>query len=114
MPRSRQAVTDAYQIRSTSPCRDTGDQTFLPGDTADLDRDGDVSEDVPLEIRRRTRVVPSRVDMGAFEKGGPCPADIDDNDEVDAEDLLILLAAREPSRTRPRTVPADLRWRSRR
>jgi len=107
-------ATDAYQIRSTSPCRDPGDQAFLPADTADLDRDGDVSEDVPLEIRRRTRVVPSRVDMGAFEKGGPCPADIDDNDEVDAEDLLILLAAREPSRTRPRTVPADLRWRSRR
>jgi len=48
---------------------------------------------VPLDIRLRTRVVPGNVDMGAFEKGGPCPADIDGSDEVDAEDLLTLLAA---------------------
>jgi hypothetical protein len=52
---------------ATSPLTDAGDTTKLPADTADLDKDGNTSEAIPLDIRGRTRVLDTSVDVGAYE-----------------------------------------------
>jgi hypothetical protein len=43
------------------------DTTKLPLDTADLDKDGNTSEAIPFDIRGRTRVLDTSVDVGAYE-----------------------------------------------
>jgi hypothetical protein len=52
---------------ATSPLTDAGDTTKLPLDTADLDKDGNTSEAIPFDIRGRTRVLDTSVDVGAYE-----------------------------------------------
>jgi hypothetical protein len=52
---------------ATSPLTDAGNTTKLPADTADLDKDGDTSEAIPLDIRGRNRVLDTSVDVGAYE-----------------------------------------------
>jgi hypothetical protein len=52
---------------ATSPLTDAGDTTKLPLDTADLDKDGNTSEAIPFDIRGRTRVLDTSVDVDAYE-----------------------------------------------
>jgi hypothetical protein len=61
-------TVDGLQPSSaTSPLTDAGDTTKLPLDTADLDKDGNTSEAIPFDIRGRTRVLDTSVDVGAYE-----------------------------------------------
>ncbi|MBN1609637.1 MAG: hypothetical protein JW940_23595, partial [Polyangiaceae bacterium] len=48
-------------------CIDSGDDSRLPDDTADVDGDYDTLETVPLDVLDATRVLGSAVDMGAIE-----------------------------------------------
>ncbi|MHC4881625.1 MAG: hypothetical protein ACYTCV_03385, partial [Planctomycetota bacterium] len=59
-----------------SPCIDTGDNTAVPQDTYDLDRDGNITETVPWDLEENSRMIdqifadPNApiVDMGAYER----------------------------------------------
>lgn len=55
-----------YHLLPISLCIDAGDSGALPPDEADLDRDGDALEPLPLDFDRRPRRVnaPHRVDTG--------------------------------------------------
>jgi len=61
--------TGDLALKSGSPARDTGDETLLPMDTADLDQDGNSGEDIPLDLNNFPRIQGSDVDMGAYEYG---------------------------------------------
>jgi hypothetical protein len=58
---------DNLRLAGSSPCIDAGDTTALPADTADLDGDSDITEDIPHDLDGNPRVVGSEVDMGAYE-----------------------------------------------
>ncbi len=70
---------DDLQLADDSPCIDAGDNTAVPADIFDLDRDGDSTERVPFDLHDATRLieipeapnngagVPPLVDLGAFE-----------------------------------------------
>jgi len=64
-----------FRLRSPgSPCVDTGDNSALPPDTADLDGDGNTAEPIPFDLDGVPRVVDGNddgsavVDMGAYER----------------------------------------------
>ena len=50
-----------------SPCLDSGSTTALPADAADLDEDGDTTEQLPVDLGGNDRVSGASVDMGAYE-----------------------------------------------
>jgi hypothetical protein len=62
------AETGDFQISVTSPCKDVGSQGLLPPDVADLDWDNNVSETIPKDLARKTRIFDTAVDMGAYEE----------------------------------------------
>ena len=51
-----------------SPLIGTGGNGYLAADAADLDDDGDTSEDLPLDGRHATRILDTSVDIGAVEQ----------------------------------------------
>jgi len=57
-----------YRLKSTSSCIDAGSNAKIPADVLDLDRDGNTTEQLPLDLDRDTRVLGTRVDMGAYEQ----------------------------------------------
>jgi predicted outer membrane repeat protein len=59
-----------FSLRSASPCRNTGDASWLPPDTYDLDWDGNITEPIPLDLTRGPRVLDGTIDMGALESDG--------------------------------------------
>jgi hypothetical protein len=56
-----------YKLQQTSPCKNTGDNAFLPSDLADLDWDNNLSEAVPKDLAFGQRTIGVMVDMGAYE-----------------------------------------------
>lgn len=74
---------DDLRLLPGSPAIDAGDNTAVPSDTADLDGDGDTSEQTPFDLDGNPRLVddaatpdtgngaPPIVDMGAHEFRGP-------------------------------------------
>lgn len=73
------AVLGDYHLFPNSPCIDAGDNTAVPGDTADLDGDGKTTEPLPWDLDAVCRFVdhpdvldtgngaPPIVDIGAYE-----------------------------------------------
>ena len=61
------AEHDDLRLGPNSPCIDSGDNSTLPSDLADLDGDGDTDELIPLDLAGAPRVVNDAVDMGAYE-----------------------------------------------
>jgi predicted outer membrane repeat protein len=55
------------QLRPGSPAIDAGDTTALPGDTLDLDGDGNLAEPLSLDLAGNPRIRHDTVDMGAYE-----------------------------------------------
>lgn len=86
---------DDLRLSAGSPCIDAGSNLAVPEDIADLDADGDRTEQTPVDIDRTGRFfddpqspntgegAPPIVDMGAFE----VPSDCNDNDVFDDEDV---------------------------
>ncbi len=80
-PRFVSLAAGDYRLRWSSPCVDAGDNTALPGDSWDLDDDGNTIERIPWDIAGTPRVLDvlqaansgnpasadSHVDLGAFE-----------------------------------------------
>jgi hypothetical protein len=70
---------DDCRLMANSPARNTGDNSFLPLDTFDLDDDGDTKELLPLDLDGLPRIAEATVDRGPYEyhpAPGSCPADI--------------------------------------
>jgi predicted outer membrane repeat protein len=97
---------DDDRLLPGSPCIDAADNDAVLPDEFDLDEDGDIDEPLPIDLDGNPRFVedpdtedtghgdPPIVDMGAYEyQLDTCPADFDDDGDVDAADLLHLLAA---------------------
>ena len=57
---------DAH-LWAISPLIDANNNSLLPADAADLDRDGDLTEAIPIECDGEERIVNSRADIGADE-----------------------------------------------
>ncbi|MHC4086353.1 MAG: right-handed parallel beta-helix repeat-containing protein [Planctomycetota bacterium] len=68
---------DFRLLSSASPCVDAGDNNSVPGDTTDLDGDGNTTEPIPWDLAGSPRITDGDgdanavVDMGAFELNGP-------------------------------------------
>ncbi len=58
---------DGLKPKIGSPIIDAGDTDKLPSDTADFDKDEDVAEAIPFDIRGRSRELGVSVDVGAYE-----------------------------------------------
>ena len=58
---------DDLRLAPGSPCINSGDQTYLPADTTDLDGDGDTTDRIPVDLAGRERILGPKVDMGAYE-----------------------------------------------
>jgi hypothetical protein len=87
---------DDLTLSDGSPCINEGNDSAVPWDLTDLDNDGhdDDPYRTPLDLKYEDRFVDT-VDMGAYEHqvSGGCPADFDDDGDVDTADLLFLLGA---------------------
>jgi hypothetical protein len=66
-PQFEDAGVGDYRIKATSPCKNTGRNSDLPLDVADVDFDGNTSETLPKDLLRNPRKLYTTVDMGAFE-----------------------------------------------
>lgn len=62
-----------FRLMGNSPLLSLGDDSLLPVDSADLDGDEDIAEDLPLDLDGRARVI-SALDLGAYEYDGPIVA----------------------------------------
>lgn len=61
---------DDLRIPINSPCANSGNNSRIPPDALDFDRDGNTSEGVPFDLKRDPRIntaVSPTVDMGAYE-----------------------------------------------
>jgi len=59
-----------YRLQLSSPCKNTGDNTYIPTDVLDVDDDGDETEVIDIDYAGEIRVLgcgTSTVDMGAYE-----------------------------------------------
>jgi hypothetical protein len=71
-PSFEDAANDDYRLSgilsSSSPCKDTGSNWYLPADFGDLDWDGNTTEQIPFDLTGTVaRVRYNTVDMGAYE-----------------------------------------------
>lgn len=66
-------VDDNLRLLSGSPAVDIGNNAALPTDLADLDADGNVSEQLPYDLDDTTRIQGGTVDLGAYERVPPPP-----------------------------------------
>ena len=58
---------DDLRLKAGSPCIDRGDSALLSEDFADIDRDGNVQEPLPLDLAGSARTTGAATDMGAYE-----------------------------------------------
>ncbi|MCH7884491.1 MAG: right-handed parallel beta-helix repeat-containing protein [Planctomycetes bacterium] len=66
-PKFTNSAANDYTLLSTSPCRNAGLDSYLPGDVGDLDWDGNTSETIPQDLDGCKRKRETSVDMGAYE-----------------------------------------------
>ena len=89
-------IDDNLRLAAGSPCIDAGNNTAVPPDVPDLDRDGNTSEPTPLDLDGAPRAfddpsttdsghgTPPIVDMGPYEHG-----DCNGNGTADADDIAV-------------------------
>ncbi|MFN0134977.1 MAG: M28 family peptidase [Phycisphaerae bacterium] len=98
------AAANDYRLPSGSPCVDAGDNALLASDAADVDRDGNRIEALPIDVLDSVRLsddpqtadsgagaVPI-VDLGAIELVQPCVGDTNGDGARDLTDLARLLS----------------------
>jgi hypothetical protein len=56
-----------YLLNESSPALNVGNAGLLPADVLDVDNDGDLLEDLPLDLAGNNRIFGSGVDLGPFE-----------------------------------------------
>ena len=61
------------RVQAGSPAIDSGNNSFLPVDLADVDADGNTVESLPIDPAGRPRIAGAKVDMGIYESE-PGPA----------------------------------------
>ena len=84
---------DAVSISSTSPCIDAGDVSLLPIDSIDMDNDGDVLEELPVDFFGNERIVGTTVDIGSIEfQGQRCVGDVNADNIVNVVDILAIIS----------------------
>jgi len=82
---------DDLHLQSNSLCLNAGCDEFVPIDHADLDRDGDWLEALPVDHDDQQRFF-DVVDVGAYESQvAPCIGDLDDDGQIGLADLAQLL-----------------------
>jgi predicted outer membrane repeat protein len=59
---------DDLHLLTLSPCINAGSNAAIPADAADVDLDGNLTEQTPLDLDLNSRVVNVTVDIGAYEK----------------------------------------------
>ena len=62
---------DGLRVADASPIVDAGNDSALPADAADLNRDGNVSEPLPVSITGANRIQGDAVDLGTYETSPP-------------------------------------------
>ncbi len=62
-----------YHLQPGSPCIDAGDNSLLPNDIGDLDKDGNIIELLSVALDFVARILGGTVDMGAYEHAGTTP-----------------------------------------
>ena len=81
------------RLQIASPAINSGSNTLLPKDTADLDGDSDRNEKIPYDLDGNPRIVSSVVDMGAYESQQvntpPTISDILDQLAISGEPLSV-------------------------
>lgn len=85
---------DNWRLTRCSPGVDVADDTEIPDDVTNVDLDVGTVE-LPWDRARNDRSLGIAVDMGAYETKvlKPCPADFNDDGEVNGDDLGALLGA---------------------
>lgn len=98
---------DDLSLAAGSPCVDSGDNSLVLPDVADLDGNGITNERHPVDIAGQDRFVDDPatadtgvgtgplIDRGALERNAPpcdLPGDLEPDGDVDLTDLTVLLA----------------------
>ena len=86
-------VDDDLHLLTGSPCIDAGDVAALPEDVADLDDDGETTEQTPFDLDSRPRVLGATVDLGAYESGCPTAAPLEAVQILNAAGAFEVLRA---------------------
>lgn len=60
-------MDDNLRLRGGSPARNYGISANLPNDLADLDKDANTAEQLPIDLDSVTRIQSTSVDLGAYE-----------------------------------------------
>lgn len=68
--------TSDYRLQSTSQGINHGSNALVPADQADVDGDGNTSENHPLDLAGLLRIQGSQVDAGAYEHSATTPGPI--------------------------------------
>ncbi len=84
-PRYAAPDSGEFHLVVGSPAIDAGEISWLPNDWADLDDDGDTTEQLPLTLDRARRVNGSTVDLGAYEHSDFLPP-LAEDDNISAFD----------------------------
>ena len=61
------ATNGDLRLQRASPAIDAADNSLLPADTTDLDRDGDTNEPIPVDRAGKERILDDVVDIGVYE-----------------------------------------------
>lgn len=62
-------IDDGIRLAATSPAIGVGHKLFIPKDTLDIDDDGDVAENLPVDVAGFSRIQDGTLDLGAYEFG---------------------------------------------
>lgn len=97
-------LDDDLRLAAGSPCIDSGSNTSIPQDSADVDNDNNVIEPLPIDLDGNARrlddpATPDTgegtapfVDMGAYEFSPSCLGDLNGDGKIDQADLGLLLS----------------------